>query len=120
MPWIPGRRRALSCGFFASVTINLPARAADGSARIVADSVLRRPDDDAPVSNLFLFGRKQDLAFEQPVGGGPRRRHHLSAGLAVPVVGRSAARISRNFADFGPAPCGPPGPAPVLRWLSMR
>ena len=25
------------------------------SARIAADSVLRRPDDDAPVSNLFLF-----------------------------------------------------------------
>ena len=47
------------------------------SVRIVADSVLRRPDDDAPVSNLFLFGRKQDFAFEQPVGGGPRRRHHV-------------------------------------------
>ena len=47
------------------------------SARIVVDSVLRRPDDDAPVSNLFLFGRKQDLAFEQPVAGGPRQRHHV-------------------------------------------
>ena len=47
------------------------------SVRIVADSVLHRPDDDAPVSNLFLFGRKQDLAFEQPVGGGPRQRHHV-------------------------------------------
>jgi len=47
------------------------------SVRIAADSVLRRSDDDAPVSNLFLFGRKQDLAFEQPVDGGPRRRHHV-------------------------------------------
>jgi LssY C-terminus len=47
------------------------------SARIAADSILRRPDDDAPVSNLFLFGRKQDLAFEQPVSGGPRQRHHV-------------------------------------------
>ena len=47
------------------------------SVRIAADSVLRRSDDDAPVSNLFLFGRKQDLAFEQPVGGGPRQRHHV-------------------------------------------
>ena len=35
---------------------------------IAADSVLSRPDDEAPVSNLFLFGRKEDLAFEQPVG----------------------------------------------------
>ena len=49
----------------------------ESSLRIVLDSVLRRPDADAPVSNLFLFGRKQDLAFEQPVGGSPRQRHHV-------------------------------------------
>lgn len=47
------------------------------SVRIAADTVLRRADDDAPVSNLFLFGRKQDLAFEQPIGGGPGQRHHV-------------------------------------------
>ena len=47
------------------------------SVRIAADTVLRRPDDDAPVSNLFLFGRKQDLAFEQPITGGPGKRHHV-------------------------------------------
>jgi hypothetical protein len=47
------------------------------SLRIAADSVLRRPDPDAPVSNLFLFGRRQDLAFEQPVGDSPRQRHHV-------------------------------------------
>lgn len=43
---------------------------------IAEASVLRRPYQDAPVSNLFLFGRKQDLAFEQPVGDNPRKRHH--------------------------------------------
>src|ERR1039458_1833186 len=47
------------------------------SVRIAVDSVFRRPDDDAPVSNLYLFGRKQDLAFEQPVGDSPRRRHYV-------------------------------------------
>ena len=47
------------------------------SVRIAVDSVFRRPDDDAPVSNLYLFGRKQDLAFEQPVGNSPRQRHHV-------------------------------------------
>jgi len=26
---------------------------------------------------LYLFGRKQDLAFEQAVGGNPRERHHV-------------------------------------------
>jgi len=47
------------------------------SVRIAVDSVFRRPDDDAPVSTLELFGRKQDLAFEQPVGDSPRKRHHV-------------------------------------------
>jgi LssY C-terminus len=47
------------------------------SVRIAVDSVFRRPDADAPVSVLELFGRKQDLAFEQPVGDSPRQRHHV-------------------------------------------
>jgi hypothetical protein len=40
--------------------------------RIVIDSMLRKPDDEAPVSNLYLFGRREDLAFEKPVGNSPR------------------------------------------------
>ncbi|MEZ6097818.1 MAG: LssY C-terminal domain-containing protein [Pirellulaceae bacterium] len=45
--------------------------------KIGTDTILKRSYDDAPVSNLFLFGRKEDLAFEQPVGGSPRHRHHV-------------------------------------------
>jgi hypothetical protein len=29
------------------------------------------------VSNLYLWGRKQDAAFEQPVGNSPKQRHHV-------------------------------------------
>ena len=47
------------------------------SIKIAGASVLRRPYTEAPVSSLFLFGRKQDLAFEQPVGNNPSRRHHV-------------------------------------------
>ena len=47
------------------------------SVRIVVDTVLRKPDDQAPVSNLYLFGRKEDLAFEKPVGNSPKERHHV-------------------------------------------
>ncbi len=47
------------------------------SLRIAASVIFRRPDPDAPVSNLLLFGRKQDLAFEKPVGDDARRRHHV-------------------------------------------
>jgi hypothetical protein len=49
----------------------------ESSLRIAVDSVFRKPDNDAPVSALFLFGRKQDLAFELPVGDCPRQRHHV-------------------------------------------
>jgi len=47
------------------------------SVRIAVDTVIDRPDPDAPVSNLYLFGRKEDLAFERPVGHSPRQRHHV-------------------------------------------
>jgi hypothetical protein len=45
--------------------------------KIATDTVLSRPDTDAPVSSLYLFHRKEDLALEQPVGDNPRKRHHV-------------------------------------------
>lgn len=36
-----------------------------------------RPYPDAPVSPLMYEGRRQDLAFEKPVGGSAERRHHV-------------------------------------------
>lgn len=65
-------RAITSVGWFPSDPITF-----DTSVRIVVDSVFRKPDDQAPVSSLYLFGRKQDLAFEQPVGNSPRQRHHV-------------------------------------------
>ena len=47
------------------------------SMRIAVNTVIARPDPNAPVSNLYLFGRKQDLAFEKPIGHSPRQRHHV-------------------------------------------
>jgi hypothetical protein len=44
---------------------------------IASAAVFEHPYDDAPVSNLYLWGRKEDLAFEQPVGDDPRQRHHV-------------------------------------------
>jgi hypothetical protein len=44
----------------------------------IADSVLlKKPYETAPVSNLYLFNRTQDLAFERPAGENARRRHHV-------------------------------------------
>lgn len=39
--------------------------------------VLDWPDLDAPVSPLFFEGRKQDLAFEKPVGNSADERNHV-------------------------------------------
>jgi len=44
---------------------------------IAADTVFARPDETAPVSSLYLFGRKEDFAFEQSRGDNPRHRHHV-------------------------------------------
>jgi hypothetical protein len=44
----------------------------------IAETVLRgKQYDQAPVSNLYVFGRKQDLAFEKPDGKSPKRRQHV-------------------------------------------
>ncbi|MBZ8177656.1 hypothetical protein GP475_02030 [Corynebacterium poyangense] len=47
------------------------------SWKIVIASVFRRSYPTAPVSPLFLFGRKQDLAYQQEVEGNPAQRHHV-------------------------------------------
>ncbi len=47
------------------------------SVRIGASVVLDRPYPSAPVSDLYLYGRRQDIAFERAVGGSARTRHHV-------------------------------------------
>jgi uncharacterized membrane protein len=45
--------------------------------RIARASVLRRSYPAAPVSPLFVFGRRQDLVFEREIAGSPAQRHHV-------------------------------------------
>lgn len=47
------------------------------SIEIGLSVVLDRPDLDAPVSPLLFEGRKQDLAFEKPVGNSADQRNHV-------------------------------------------
>lgn len=44
---------------------------------IVWAIIANKPYPTAPFSNLYLFGRKQDIGFQIPVGNSPRRRHHV-------------------------------------------
>lgn len=43
----------------------------------VKDIVLHKSYQEAPVSNSYLFGRNEDLAFEIECQGSPKRRHHV-------------------------------------------
>ncbi|SIO61944.1 LssY C-terminus [Singulisphaera sp. GP187] len=66
----------------------------------IAGSVLRdRPYPDAPVSSLFLFGRKQDLAFEKPVGKSASHRHHVRFWRSK-EIGRNGAPLWLGSATY--------------------
>ncbi|MBM3956126.1 MAG: hypothetical protein FJ309_16205 [Planctomycetes bacterium] len=69
-------------GWYAADPITL-----ETSLRIAADVVLRKPYPHAPVSDLYVWGRKQDLAFEQPFGGSPKQRHHVRFWRSAEVDG---------------------------------
>lgn len=65
-------RRMRAAGWFTADAVTLGS-----SVRIGVDTVFRRAYNDAPVSSLFVWGRRQDFAFERPVGHDPRQRHHV-------------------------------------------
>lgn len=47
------------------------------SWRIITSTLTRRSYSEAPVSPLYLFGRIQDVAYQQEVDGNPAKRHHV-------------------------------------------
>jgi LssY C-terminus len=47
------------------------------SIEIAGSVLLDRAYKDAPVSNLFYLGRREDFAFEKPVGTSADHRHHV-------------------------------------------
>ncbi len=47
------------------------------SIEIAGSVLLDRPYRDAPVSPLFYLDRREDLAFEKPVGSSADHRHHV-------------------------------------------
>jgi hypothetical protein len=61
-----------AAGWYAADPVTLKT-----SLQIAADCVLHKPYAHAPVSDLYLWGRTQDAAFEQPVGDSPKQRHHV-------------------------------------------
>lgn len=66
------QRAMHAAGWFPADPVTLKS-----SLEIALATVLRRPYEDAPVSPLYLNGKKQDFSFEQPIGHDPRRRRHV-------------------------------------------
>jgi hypothetical protein len=69
----------------------------------VAESVaLDRPYKDAPVSNLYYEGRREDIAFEKEIGTSAARRHHvrfwmvLEKGVERRAVWLGSATLDRD------------------------
>ena len=47
------------------------------SMHLAAAVVFNHVYETAPVSNLYVWGKREDLAFERPVDGKARQRHHV-------------------------------------------
>lgn len=47
------------------------------SLKMIVASVFARSYPSAPVSSLYLFNQKQNIAFERQINNNPRRRHHI-------------------------------------------
>lgn len=47
------------------------------SEKMIRKFLENKPYPNAPFSNLYLFGRKQNIGFQQSIGNSPRKRHHI-------------------------------------------
>jgi LssY C-terminus len=72
-----GSREDVLCAMHAAAWYPADPITFRSSLEIVGSVVLNRPYRDAPVSNLFYEGRREDLAFEKPDGKSADRRHHV-------------------------------------------
>jgi LssY C-terminus len=72
-----GDKRDVLCAMHAAGWYPADPVTLRSSIEIVGSVVLDRPYRDAPVSNLYYRGRREDLAFEKPDGRSADQRHHV-------------------------------------------
>jgi hypothetical protein len=72
-----GSEHEVVAGLLAAGWLPADPTTVKSSLHIAESVVLKRSYATAPVSNLFVWGRHQDLAFEQPAEGNARQRHHV-------------------------------------------
>jgi hypothetical protein len=69
------------------------------SVEIIGSVLLDRPYKTAPVSPLFFDGKREDLAFEKPVGSSADRRQHVRLWLML-ASGTDARPVWLGSATF--------------------
>jgi hypothetical protein len=89
-------------GWTAADPLNLKS-----SWRMVRAFVLNSPYPTAPFSSLYLFGRKQDIGFQQCIDGSPRRRHHIRF-WALSLAHEAHLGKSSFWRSATPPPAGAP------------
>src|SRR6266481_8658303 len=70
------------------------------SAKIAADSLAHRSYPTAPVSNLYVFGRVQDLAFEKPTND-VQNRGHIRLWKTGTLIGGQLVWVGQASYDRG-------------------
>ncbi|MFT4147819.1 MAG: LssY C-terminal domain-containing protein [Micrococcaceae bacterium] len=66
------RNTLLAAGWIEAEKLSLKS-----SYKMIRSTLMRKSYPNAPVSSLMLFGKKQDLAFQQNVGHTTSQRHHV-------------------------------------------
>lgn len=72
-----GDREDVACAMKAAGWLPASPISLRSSIGIAGSVIFRRPYREAPVSNLYYLGRREDLAFEKMVGGSADQRHHV-------------------------------------------
>ena len=83
-----------AAGWFPADPITLKS-----SIEIVGSVLLDRPYKDAPVSNLYYLGRREDLAFEKPIGASADRRNHVRFWKVLDKGRGEASGVARRGDD---------------------
>ncbi|MBI4122089.1 MAG: LssY C-terminal domain-containing protein [Parcubacteria group bacterium] len=72
-----GSERALRAAFAAANWHTADPLNTTTSWKMFQTFLANRPYLTAPFRSFYLFGRKQDVGFQQPIGKSPRKRHHI-------------------------------------------
>lgn len=74
---LTGTQRQLSDAFSTAGWSTADRLGVLSSWRMARAFLFNEPYPTAPFSTLYLFGRKQDIGFQQPIDNSPRKRHHI-------------------------------------------